>query len=123
MAQAVVTDFQRGLGDIVFAGFQQFRRALHAQLAQMLRDRVAGLRGKNPAQIKMAAADFFAQFLQRRRLGQVLFQQKNHLLDAFLREPLLARAEHFLFRRRLEQKGHRPVPAPCIDTRAAAPLA
>ncbi len=58
MAQAVVADFQRGLGDVVFAGHEQFRRAFHAELAQMLCDGVAGLRGKNPAQIKMAAADF-----------------------------------------------------------------
>ena len=74
MAQAVVAHFQRGLGDVVFAGLEQFRRALHAQLAQMLRDGVTGLRGKNPAQIKMAATDFFAEFFQRRRLGEILLQ-------------------------------------------------
>ena len=85
---------------------QQFRRALHAKLPQALRDGLAGLRGKNAAQIKMAATDLAPQFLQRRRLGEILFQQKDDLLDALLREPLLARAEHFLFRRRLEQKRH-----------------
>ena len=73
----------------------------------MLRDGVAGLRGKNPAQIKMAATDFFAQLFQRRRFGEILFQQKNHLLDALLRQPLLARAKHFLLRRRLHEKSHR----------------
>ena len=104
VAQAVVANLQRGLGDVVLARLEQFRRTLHAQLAQMLRDGVAGLRGKNPAQIKMAAANFLAKFLQGRRLDEILFQQENHLFDAFLREPLLARTKHFLFRRRLEQK-------------------
>ena len=105
VTQAVVTHFKRGLSDIVFAGFQQFGGAFHAQLPQMLGDGMAGLGGKYPAQIEMAAADFFPEFLQGRRPRQILFKQKNHLLDAFLREALLACAEHFLLRRRLEEKG------------------
>ena len=73
----------------------------------MLRDGLAGLRGKNSAQIKMAAPDFLAEFLQRRRFGQVLFQQKDDLLHALLRKPLLPGAEHFRICGRLDKERQR----------------
>src|SRR5688572_29440914 len=36
MAQAAVTDFQRSLGHVAFAGAQQLRGALHANLTKIL---------------------------------------------------------------------------------------
>lgn len=74
MAQARVADFERDFGDVEFAAAQQFGGAFHAELSEILRDRLARLRGKNPAQIKMAAADFFAEFFQRQRRGEILLQ-------------------------------------------------
>ena len=65
----------------------------------------AGVGGKSPAQIKRAAAGFSAQLLQDGRFRQVLFKQEDDLLDALPRDPMLARAEQFRFRRRLKEKG------------------
>jgi hypothetical protein len=50
MVQAVVAHFERHHGDIQFLLAQQRGRAFHAELAEMLGDGVAGVRGKDPAQ-------------------------------------------------------------------------
>jgi len=38
MAQAGITDFQGGFGNVELSGLKQFRRAFHAELAQVLRN-------------------------------------------------------------------------------------
>ena len=56
VAEAGVADFERGFGHVVFAGAEQFRRAVHAKALQVLRDRRAGLLQEGAAQVKCAAA-------------------------------------------------------------------
>ena len=74
MAEAGVTDLQRDFRDIMLAKAQEFRGFVHPELPEILRDGLARLGGKNPAEIKMAATDLLTEFLQRWRFGQVLFQ-------------------------------------------------
>src|SRR5262245_1257999 len=46
MAEAVVANFKRNLGDVMFATSQEFGGLFHAELSQVLRDGLAGLSGK-----------------------------------------------------------------------------
>src|SRR5262245_4246175 len=104
MAWAGVAHFERRFRHVELTRSQQLSRFLHPKLPQVLRDGLAGLTGKNPAQIKMTAPDFASEFLERRRFRQVLFQEKDDLLDAFLGDALLAGAEQFILRRWLDQE-------------------
>ena len=64
MAETGVTDLQRDFRYIVLATAQELCGFVHAQLPEILRDGLACLRGKDAAEIKMAATDLLPEFLQ-----------------------------------------------------------
>jgi hypothetical protein len=93
MTQTAIADFMRRFRHIVFPRFQQFRRPLHPQLPQIMRDGLTSLGGKDAAQIKVTAPDLFAEFFQGRWRGEILLEQKDDLLHAILCDALLPGAE------------------------------
>ena len=103
MTEAAVAHFERGLGDIALPRAQKFRRAFHADVAQMLLDRHARLLRKKSAEIKRAAPDQPSEFLKRRRLAHLLRKDDPDALDAFARRPLLPGAEQFAIGRAEEE--------------------
>ena len=65
MTETGVADFGCGFGHIVATGAQQFGRAFHSKLPQVLRNGQTDLARKHPAQIKRTAANFLAEHLER----------------------------------------------------------
>src|SRR2546430_5892584 len=82
MAQARVTDFGGGLGDVIASASQKFGGALHPKLSQILRNGQANFARKTSAQIKRATADFAAEHFQSRRLSQIAREQFLRSLHA-----------------------------------------
>lgn len=96
MAQAVVSDFEGGFGDIAFAGAEEFGGFFHAELAEVLLDGHAAFLGEETTQIKWAAADLFAERFKRRGLDEVFANDLAGAFDAFAGGALGAGAEEFL---------------------------
>src|SRR5713101_7751370 len=93
MAEARITDFCRGFSYVVASRAQQFGRAFHSQIAQVLRNSEADFARENPAEIKGAAADFLTKCFERGRVRQIARQQFSGPLDAFTRNAFLAHAK------------------------------
>ena len=106
VAEAGVADFERGFGHVVFAGAEQFRRAIHAEALQVLRDRRAGRLREGAAEVKRAAPDFLAELLQRRRIRKITAQDGDDAFGALLGEAMLACAEKFRVAGLKEQLRH-----------------
>src|SRR6266404_3997246 len=106
MAEARITDFRRGFRYIVASRAQQFGRAFHSQIAQVLGNSEADFARENPAKIKGTATDFLTKCFKRGRVRQIARQQFFGPLDAFARNAFLAHAEKFRVLRGKEKMGH-----------------
>ena len=93
MAEAVVADGDGGFGDVALAGAEEFGGAFHPYLANVLLDGHAGFLGEEAAQIKRAAADFFAELFEGRRFFEAFAEDQARFFDAFAGGALGARAE------------------------------
>ena len=95
MAQAVVTDLQGCLGDVVSAGRQEFGGALQAGLTQELLDGEPGRAGKLAAEVERAATDQPAQLPEGGRIAQARPQNFLDALCALAGGTLLTGAKQF----------------------------
>src|SRR5687768_602336 len=75
VAEAGVTDLGGRFGDVISAGAQKLGRALHPELAQILRNGEADFAGKTAAKVKRTATDFAAEHFERRRLREIAGEQ------------------------------------------------
>ena len=83
---------------------QQFRRTLHSQPPQILKNRHLRFLREDPAQVIVAAPDALPDRFQCERFGQVLAQHGDDLLDPLLIQQLLSLAEKFGPASRLVQR-------------------
>lgn len=104
VAEAGVADFESDLGDIEFSGGEEFSSFLNPDLAEVLRDSHAHFLGEGAAEVIMAAADHFAEFFERRGIGESGFEDGLDLLDPFLGQTLLADTEKRLVFLRIFKK-------------------
>ena len=93
VAQAVVADRDGGFGDVAFASAKKFSGAFHPDLANVLLDGHAGFLREQTAQIKRAAADFFAELFEGGRFFEAFAENQARAFDAFAGRALGARAE------------------------------
>src|SRR5690348_3405202 len=82
MAQARISDFCRRFGDVVATSAQEFGRAFHSEVPQILRNSESNFARKNPTQIKRTAAHFLANDLQRWRIREIASKQLFSALNA-----------------------------------------
>src|ERR1700739_912061 len=95
MTETGITEFGRGLGDVVATCTEQFSGALHSQFSEILGNGQADFARKHPAQVKRTATDFLAKGFQRQRIGEVAGKKFLRALDPLTRHPLLPHTEKF----------------------------
>lgn len=103
MAQAVVADLKRRFRHVAFAGSQEFRRPLHANVTEILLNRHASFLREKSAEIKWAAPHHAAEFLERWRLAEFFRKDGPDTLNPFLCRTLLPRTKQFAIRRPEEE--------------------
>jgi hypothetical protein len=104
MAQARVANFQRSFRNVVFAGSQQFRRALHPQLPQILRDRHPGFLGEYSTQVKRAAAGFAPDGFESGWVDEIPLQNGYYPRRALPGQPFLPIAKQLVLSAPFEEK-------------------
>lgn len=88
MAQAVVTDFQCGLGDVEPARLQQLCGTLQTQLPHIACDRLPGCLREEPAEMKRTAPHPLCKLVQRGGGFQVFRENRPRLVGELTRRDL-----------------------------------
>ncbi len=105
MAEAGVADFEGDGGDVHLAFAQEGSGAFEADIAEVAGDGFAHFLRENTSQMKVAAADAAAHFLEGWRLGHLGAKNGGNFFDALLIQLLLALAEKAVVGRAEKQSG------------------